>query len=44
MAGVGGGGGSGGGAVAGKTWKQKKNVHALAVLRQIKCKLDERDR
>merc|ERR1740117_1468930 len=42
--GGGGGNGSGGGVAAGKTWKQEKNVHALSVLRQIKCKLDGRDR
>ena len=33
-----------GGVAAGKSWKQEKNVHALTVLRRIKCKLDGRDR
>lgn len=44
LAGGGGSGSNGGAAAAGKTWKQEKNMHALMVLRQIKCKLDGRDR
>ena len=32
------------GPAAVKSWKQQKNVHALTVLRRIKCKLDGKDR
>ena len=29
---------------AAKSWRQEKNVHALTVLRRVKCKLDGRDK
>ena len=48
LAAAGGVGTSGGSAVPPasgvKAWKQEKNVHALTVLRRIKCKLDGRDK